>query len=71
LNGVCSTPRARSAAEARVIETFMAQQLRQVDQLARMLAQPGKCESMTQTVGGNLGASQAGPPDQGGDGILN
>ena len=39
--------------------------------LAGMLVQPGKCESMTQIVGGNLGASQGGPPDQGGDGILN
>jgi hypothetical protein len=36
-----------------------------------MLAQPGKFESMTQTVSGNLGASQAGLLDQGGNGILN
>ena len=34
----------------------MAQQLRQLDQLARMLAQPRKCESMAQTVGGDVGA---------------
>ena len=49
----------------------MAQQLRQLDQLARMLAQPGKRESMAQTVGGDVGTDQAGPPNQGGDGILN
>jgi hypothetical protein len=36
-----------------------------------MLAQPSKRESMAQTVGGDVGAGQAGPPDQGGDGILN
>lgn len=38
------------------VETFMAQQLRQLDQLAGMLAQPGKRESMAQTVGGDVGA---------------
>jgi hypothetical protein len=53
------------------VETFMAQQLRQLDQLARMPAQPGKRESMAQTVGGDVGAGQAGPPNQGGNGILN
>jgi len=34
----------------------MTQQLRQLDQLARMLAQPGERKCVAQTVGGDVGA---------------
>jgi hypothetical protein len=47
----------------------MAQQLRQLEQPTRMLAQPSELEGVTQAVGADFGPGQSGPSDQGGDDV--